>query len=236
MAQVSSSSTLQGKDTTFKVVYPEVEYTPTTHGSVFGVTNQCLSEWHSNFGSTAIAIIIDFFSQNEDDVKELANYPLAKYAFLYEDAEVLDKATTIYRFPFMLQLVGTTHLQAIIGHADVPEFKTSTLAEKGIIGVISISAAALECALTLISNSDINVEDVLNKATGKEIWTIHTFSVSNWGSQTLAFLKLVQAKGDRAIKTIASMAWKVLKKSKSGLESFLNEDDSIENDPHAFLS
>jgi hypothetical protein len=48
---------------------------------------------------------------------------------------------------------------------------------------------------------------------------------------------LVQAKGDKAIKTIALMAWKVLKKSKSqaGLESFLDDDESIENDPRAFL-
>jgi hypothetical protein len=102
-----------------------------------------------------------------------------------------------------------------------------------------VSCPQLERALTLISNNDINVEDVLaagpaqhrsmvrapkvlNKATGKETWTIHAFSVSNWGSQTLAFSKSVQAKGDEAIKTISSMAWKVLKKSKSqtGLESF----------------
>ncbi|KAG1746415.1 hypothetical protein EDB19DRAFT_1609005, partial [Suillus lakei] len=89
----------------------------------------------------------------------------------------------------------------------------------------------LERALTLISNGDINVEvvlaaapaqhrlmvktpKVLNKATGKETWAIHTFSVSNWGSQTLAFSRSVQAKGDGAIKAISSMAWKVLKKSK----------------------
>jgi hypothetical protein len=117
-----------------------------------------------------------------------------------------------------------------------------------------VSCLQLERALTLISNNDINVEDVLaagpaqrrsmvrapkvlNKATGKETWTIHAFSVSNWGSQTLAFSKSVQAKGDEAIKTISSMAWKVLKKSKSqaGLESFLNDDESIENDPRAFL-
>lgn len=199
---------------------------------------------------------------------ELAKYLLTKYAFLYEDTEALDKAT-IYRSPFMLQLVGTAHLQATIGHADIPELKTSALAEKGIIGVVSICAAAvckvffsdlsdvplclqLERALTLISNGDINVEDVLaavpaqrrlmmktpkvlNKATGKETWTIHAFSVSNWGPQTLAFSRSVQAKGDEAIKTIASMAWKVLKKSKSGLESFLDEDESVENDPRAFL-
>jgi hypothetical protein len=81
----------------------------------------------------------------------------------------------------------------------------------------------------------VKMPKVLNKAAGKETWTTHTFSVRNWGSQTLAFSRSVQAKGDEAIKTIASMAWKVLKKSKSGLESFLNEDESIENDPCAFL-
>lgn len=182
---------------------------------------------------------------------KLAKYLLTKYVFLYKDTEALDKAT-IYCSPFMLQLVGTAHLQATIGHAVIPELETSALTEKGIVGVVSICAAALERALTLISNGDINVEDVLvavpaqrrlmmktpkvlNKATGKETWTIHAFSVSNWGSQTLAFSRSVQVKGDEAIKTIASMAWKVLKKSKSGLESFLDEDESVENDPRAFL-
>jgi hypothetical protein len=72
----------------------------------------------------------------------LAKYLLAKYAFLYADTETLDKAT-IYRSPFMLQLVGTAHLQATIGHADVPELKTGALVEKGIIGVVSICVAAV---------------------------------------------------------------------------------------------
>jgi hypothetical protein len=93
--------------------------------------------------STAIVIIIDFLAQNEDeDIEELAKFLLAEYAFLYEDTEALDKAT-IYHSPFMLQLVGTTHLQATIGHADVPELKTSALAEKGIIGVVSICAVVV---------------------------------------------------------------------------------------------
>ncbi|KAG0699686.1 hypothetical protein DFH29DRAFT_780955, partial [Suillus ampliporus] len=89
----------------------------------------------------------------------------------------------------------------------------------------------LERALMLIKIGCINIEDVLavgpaqhrlmvktpkvlNKATGKETWTVNAFSVNNWGSQTLVFSKSAWAKGDEAMKTIVSMAWKVLKKSK----------------------
>ncbi|KAG1734436.1 uncharacterized protein EDB91DRAFT_1084090 [Suillus paluster] len=207
----------------FKVVYPEVQYAPTIQGAVIGVTNQCLSEWGSNFGSTTIAIIIDFMSHNEDtDVMELVGYLLTDYAFLYEDPDTLDKGTT-YRSPFMPQLIGTAHLQATIGHADVPELKTGTLAKNGIVGVIAISVAALEHALMLIKIGCINIEDVLaagpaqcrfmvktpkvlNKATRKKTWTANAFSVNNWGSKTLAFSKSAWAKGDEAMKSIVSMA------------------------------
>ncbi|KAG0699687.1 hypothetical protein DFH29DRAFT_780607, partial [Suillus ampliporus] len=121
---ISNEFLLLAISATFKIVYPEVQYTPRIQGAIFGVTNQRLSEWRSNFGSTAIVIIIDFLSHNEDtDVVELARYLLADYAFLYEDPDTLDKRTT-YRSPFMVQLVGTAHLQVTIGHADVPELKT----------------------------------------------------------------------------------------------------------------
>ncbi|OJA17324.1 hypothetical protein AZE42_13743, partial [Rhizopogon vesiculosus] len=63
---ISDDALLNSISEVFKAVYPDVEYIPTVQGSVFGVTNQRLSEWRSNFGSTAIAIIIDFLAHNED--------------------------------------------------------------------------------------------------------------------------------------------------------------------------
>ncbi|KAG1787528.1 uncharacterized protein HD556DRAFT_1501818 [Suillus plorans] len=58
-------------------------------------TNQRLSEWRSNFGSTAIAIIIDFMAWNDDtSPSDLAEYLLSDFGFLYEDPDVIDKMKT----------------------------------------------------------------------------------------------------------------------------------------------
>ncbi|KAG1751266.1 uncharacterized protein EDB91DRAFT_595426, partial [Suillus paluster] len=227
-------------------------YTPTVQGSVFGVTNQRLSEWRSNFGSTAIAIIIDFMARNDDTSPgELAEYLLSDYAFLYEDPEVIDKTKT-FQSPFMLQLIATGHFHATSGHADVPALNTDALVVNGIDGVIGMCAAALERALRLINDNIIKVEDVLaappalrklmlktpkmlNKATGKETWTACAFSVNNWGSATNSFSKSARTKGKTLTKDITSMAQKLLKKSNSRLNDFFSNSDSEEFDERALV-
>ncbi|KAG1849620.1 hypothetical protein C8R48DRAFT_677043 [Suillus tomentosus] len=242
---ISDDALLEAINHIFQVVYPEVKYAPSLQGSVFGVTNQRLSEWRSNFGSTAIAIIIDFMARNDDaNPGDLAEYLLSDFAFLYEDPDVIDKMKT-FRSPFMLQLVATGHLQATIGHANVPALNTEALTASGISGVVGIAAAALERALKLIKDNVINIEDVLaappaqrklmvktpkvlNKATGKETSTAHAFSVNNWGPATHSFSKSARLKGKDIMSDITLMSWKLLKKSKSGLEDFISDDDSEE--------
>lgn len=110
----------------------------------------------------------------------------------------------------------------------------------------------LERALTLIKDGEINVGDVLaatpvqrklmvktpktfNKQTGKETWTANAFSVNNWGSQTISFAKAARSKGKAVVKDITTMAWKLLKKPKSGLEGYLSDDDDEELDDRAFV-
>ncbi|KAG2149551.1 hypothetical protein BD769DRAFT_1381341 [Suillus cothurnatus] len=244
---ISDDALLEAINHIFQVVYPEVKYAPSLQGSVFGVTNQRLSEWRSNFGSTAIAIIIDFMARNDDaNPSDLAEYLLSDFAFLYEDPDVIDKMKT-FRSPFMLQLVATGHLQATIGHANVPALNTEALTASGISGVVGIAAAALERALKLIKDNVINIEDVLaappaqrklmvktpkvlNKATGKETSTAHAFSVNNWGPATHSFSKSARLKGKDIMSDITLMSWKLLKKSKSRLEDFVSDDDSEELD------
>ncbi|KAG1902158.1 uncharacterized protein F5891DRAFT_978876 [Suillus fuscotomentosus] len=244
---ISDDALLEAINHIFQVVYPEVKYAPSLQGSVFGVTNQRLSEWRSNFGSTAIAIIIDFMAWNDDaNPSDLAEYLLSDFAFLYEDPDVIDKMKT-FRSPFMLQLVATGHLQATIGHANVPALNTEALTASGISGVVGIAAAALEHALKLIKDNVINIEDVLaappaqhklmvktpkvlNKATGKETSTAHAFSVNNWGPATHSFSKLACLKGKDIMSDITLMSWKLLKKSKSELEDFISDDNSEELD------
>jgi hypothetical protein len=110
----------------------------------------------------------------------------------------------------------------------------------------------LERALTLIQDGEINVGDVLaaapaqrklmvktpktlNTSTGKETWTANAFSVNNWGSQTASFAKSARSKGGDMMKDITLMAWKLLKKPKSGLEGYLSDDGDEELDERAFV-
>lgn len=82
-------------------------------------------------------------ARNDDtSPSDLAEYLLLDFAFLYEDLDVIDKMKT-FRSPFMLQLVATGHLQATIGHANVPALNTEALTASGISGVVGIAAAAV---------------------------------------------------------------------------------------------
>ncbi|KIJ57930.1 hypothetical protein HYDPIDRAFT_46803, partial [Hydnomerulius pinastri MD-312] len=126
---------------------------------------QRLSEWRSNIGSTALAMMIDFFAELDDDadIVEVAKALQDGYKFLQEDPD------------------------------DDME------------GVIALCAAAVERAVEFIADRLIDVDEVLasmadnggkmriklpkvlNKATGKETSGPFMFSVSNWGTQTLAY-------------------------------------------------
>ncbi|KIK37994.1 hypothetical protein CY34DRAFT_46833, partial [Suillus luteus UH-Slu-Lm8-n1] len=50
----------------FDVLYPNVKYTVNQNGTVFAVTQQRFSEWRSNIGSAALAVIVDFCSRIKD--------------------------------------------------------------------------------------------------------------------------------------------------------------------------
>ncbi|KAG1817223.1 uncharacterized protein BJ212DRAFT_1299371 [Suillus subaureus] len=119
----------------FKVVFPNIQYKVVTSGSVFGVVTQCVSEWHSNFGSTALTMVIDFLNSNRDTSPQtLAKLFLDEFAFLYPDPENINKAETFHS-AFVQELLATAHLAQIIGHAD------------------------LKCTFTLVTNNTIVVDN-----------------------------------------------------------------------------
>ncbi|KAG1908780.1 uncharacterized protein F5891DRAFT_937724, partial [Suillus fuscotomentosus] len=106
-------------------------------------TVQRLSEWRSNFGSTAIAIIFDFLTSNNDcDPEVLAGLLLKNFAFIFKDMDKREPDRAFHS-AFMLQLLGKAHLSTINGHATIPTLKTKDLATKGIAGVIVFCATAV---------------------------------------------------------------------------------------------
>ncbi|KAG1727945.1 uncharacterized protein EDB91DRAFT_1253683 [Suillus paluster] len=231
----------------YDVVYSEesdLDYKVTAQGSVFGVATQRLTEWHSNFGSTGLAIMMDFFTRNADtDPEMLADALLEDFTFIYEDMENLDPMQA-FRFPFMLQLFATAHLHAILGHVEVPALKTYVLSIIGMTGVISICAASLERAIKRLRVNAIDIDvDTLdlgpaqmkrklrtpktfNKATGKDSTTKNAFSINNWGSATASYVVAIKVKGDNYMRTTTLTARKLLKKLGGvGLQKYFRTDD-----------
>ncbi|KAG1892812.1 hypothetical protein F4604DRAFT_1564694, partial [Suillus subluteus] len=209
---------------------------------------QRVSEWRSNFGSTALAIVIDFCISNKDmSAKELAALFLHRYAFLYPNPDEIDKKET-FRSTFVRELLATAHLSRILGHADVPALNTDRLAQSGIAGALGLCAVSLERAFDLIKDSIVSIDHLedtdipatsrktrfktpktLNKVTGKETSTEHAFSVVKWGSKTTAFICAAQKKGPEAIQLTASMAYKHLKKPGAEKHASIDSDDEMDD-------
>ncbi|KAG2039250.1 hypothetical protein BDR03DRAFT_981012 [Suillus americanus] len=194
----------QSLNIVFQAVYPELNLAIVQNRAVFLL-------WRSNFGSTAIAIIFNFLTSNNDcDPEVLAGLLLKNFAFIFEDMDKCEPDGA-FRSAFMLQLLGKAHLSAVNGHAIIPTLKTKDLASKGMAGVIAFCATALEHAVTLISEGNIKVENilastpsrsklniklpkVLNKVTGKETSAPYLFSRNLWGKANTGYMKSIKKK------------------------------------------
>ncbi|KAG1874756.1 hypothetical protein DFJ58DRAFT_836469 [Suillus subalutaceus] len=99
----------------FNAVYSDLNIVIVHGGVIHSLTAQHISEWRSNFGSTGLVIIMDFLSQNSNvDPVKLTKSLLVDWASLFEDPDS-PSPLTAYRSPFILQLFGTAHLNAING-------------------------------------------------------------------------------------------------------------------------
>ncbi|KAG1728221.1 hypothetical protein EDB19DRAFT_2042616 [Suillus lakei] len=232
----------------FQAIYPDVNLTIVLNGAVFSLTIQHLSEWRSNFGSTAIVIIYDFLMSNSNcDPEVLAGLLLKNYTFIFKDMDKRDPDGAFHSV-FILQLLGKAHLNVINGHANIPALKTKDLTSKGMASVIVFCATALERTVTLISEGDIKVEDilasatsrgkviiklpkVLNKTTGKETSAPYMFSCDLWGKADAGYMKSIKKKSKNFVETIVEMARSALNKSTTADAAILHSSD----DDHAFL-
>ncbi|KAG1880081.1 hypothetical protein F4604DRAFT_1679198 [Suillus subluteus] len=206
--EISKSLMADALQDIFDVVYPDVKYKVNSNGAVFAVTQQWLSEWRSNIGSTVLAIVVDFCSRIKDAPNALVAKQLLKdCAFVYEDPDNISWETA-YLSAFVLQMIVSTHLSAIVDHASVPALDTDKLAlGKGMDSVIVLCVVALEHALKFVEDSIINVNEVLasmatgkfsvklpvkcNKVTGKMSSGCYKFSFTNWHNETEAYMKSI---------------------------------------------
>ncbi|KAG2111405.1 hypothetical protein BD769DRAFT_1392122 [Suillus cothurnatus] len=126
---------------------------------------------------------------------QMAASLLEGYAFLFVDPDTC-KASEIYRSVFILQMIATTHLNAIAGFIDVPELDTRALSSTKMESVIGACAVALEHALKLVAEKEKKSTNLktplkINKSTGKESSTPLAFSELNWGQYTTDYTCLL---------------------------------------------
>ncbi|KAG1867410.1 hypothetical protein F4604DRAFT_1927720 [Suillus subluteus] len=197
------------------------------NGVVYSLTAQCISEWCSNFGSTAI-----------------------NWAFLYEDPGS-PSPLMAYRSPFILQLLSMAHLNIIKGYVEVPSFDMHELVMSGMSRVLALSAVAIERALGLIKNEQLKVQDVLlstlcskvaiklpkvlNKLTGKETNVPFLFSVSLWSKPTKAFIKSILSKPAGYVEATIEMACMTVIDAATDTPSNLLDDEESESDEQAMI-
>ena len=113
--------------------------------TAYSKIQQRLAEWRSGIGSTAICIMIDFFSKLDDDVDVTATAArlFKDFAFLCETADE-PSSEGMFRSPFLVELLGTTHLNNIVGYIDIHQWSTKDLAAgKDMAGVLGLVSAAV---------------------------------------------------------------------------------------------
>ncbi|KIK92201.1 hypothetical protein PAXRUDRAFT_147841, partial [Paxillus rubicundulus Ve08.2h10] len=192
-----STSLLQFTQSTFHIVNPQVcDFTITSVGPIVAKILQCFCEWHRNFGSTEIALILDFMAHDKTrDLIEVAMAMLEDQQFLYEDMQFPQKHN-IYCSAFIVTLLDSVHLTVIQGYTTIPTLKTDELAYYGMQGAVGMCSAAVKHALTLIQKGHSDVDKSLksikggklsitlpkslNKYTRKQTSTLFIFSDQLW--------------------------------------------------------
>ncbi|KIJ18394.1 hypothetical protein PAXINDRAFT_153728 [Paxillus involutus ATCC 200175] len=152
-----------------------------TNSPIVAIAYQCLCEWCHGVGSTALALMINFFAKFEaDKIQEMSAMLLEHLVFLYEGLN-RDDPSKAFWLHFMIELLTATHLQSIKGFVHVPALNTHAL---------------LECAVRLINwgKIDLTQNNVkgkgtvktplkLNKGCAKESNAAHAFSDQNLGDR-----------------------------------------------------
>lgn len=212
---IDSVELLNALQAIFDAMYPSVKHTIQPKGPIMGVVshtrvaqlnlcftqkskvNQRLCTWCSNFGSTSIALLANFFISsrvldlNEDDEDDsqddkdsqpenaaIATSLLDKYAFLYENPDTRIH-NEIYRSAFMLEIFATAHLSSLTGFIDVPKLNTHSLLSNSMESVIAACAASVslisepEHRLLMVGFYSLNVL-LTSSHMGRSMWMSKT--------------------------------------------------------------
>ncbi|KAG2050600.1 hypothetical protein BDR06DRAFT_1064338 [Suillus hirtellus] len=180
------------------------EFKVDSYSSGFHMVYQRISEWRGFFGSTAVNVLITFFTSNDNlktpnAQKEYAGDQLVDSCFMYEDPDNEDLPGA-FLSEFVLR-VFTAHLNAIYGYKKIDSIEHGLPGHRTLLALATAAAKhalILACDdLILLDNASDNgkknykIALTLNQTTNKMSNTGTTFSSGNWEMDTIAYMELI---------------------------------------------
>ncbi|KAG1737733.1 hypothetical protein EDB19DRAFT_1909495 [Suillus lakei] len=220
----------------WKTVYAKnltlIDHSIVPGDAVYYVAKQCLSEWHSGFGSAAVMMITSLMAadplyESEDNRVGFTDFWLEDNKFLFGDVDSDNKKewSGMWQLTFVLQTF-TVHLNYTQGRVPVPELNSEELVLQT---ALSLSAAAVKRALVLLANKEMTFEIKTTTSKGKKkpswkgkasaaetewiaiISENETFLEPLWGYDTRMFFTAINCVPADKMKTIIEQAQQYMK-------------------------
>lgn len=110
-------------------------------------TLQRIHEWRNSFASSALAMMLHFFSSldDPDEMRTAAEFLATDFRFLRADPDACEPTDSEpFRSPFLVILLAITHLGDVAACVDVPGWDARAMAAGGGgEGVVAIASAAV---------------------------------------------------------------------------------------------
>ncbi|KAG1867519.1 hypothetical protein C8R48DRAFT_772013 [Suillus tomentosus] len=173
----------------------------------FQLVSQRVHEWRASFGSTAVTVLMAFFTstleyETQEAREEYTEYQLQECRFIYEDPDN-EEQPGVFLSEYIL-CIFAAHLTAVAG-----KVRVDSLVEFGKPGyqtALALTAVAAERALVLVKDRLLIVSDptdnggkshkivqTLNEVTNKMSHTGTAFSSGNWETDTMAYMDSIKA-------------------------------------------
>ncbi|KAG1775764.1 hypothetical protein EV702DRAFT_1198963 [Suillus placidus] len=187
-----------------------IPHTVTHDGPVIGIAIQRLSEWRNTIASTAVVVLANFMSSQDDvetdeDRTGLAKTLLHRLAFLYGSISEEGKGENPFESDLIIQVERALHL----------------IVDKGKNGDVEVVSG----------RRAVKVPQKPNKSMGKESTVSFAFSDANYGAKTRAYMTSIARLREPVIRKIWGHAHEVAAKRCGGPE--IQDDDS--EDEHTLI-
>ncbi|KAG1889157.1 hypothetical protein F4604DRAFT_1673857 [Suillus subluteus] len=170
------------------------------------IFNAVIHEWRAAFGSTAVSVLMAYFTstpkyKTQEAREEYAEDQLQDCRFVYEDPDN-EEQPGAFLSEYILRIFAS-HLSAISGKVRVDELVE--FGKPGYLTALALAAAAAERALILVQShllidsdpsssvgKNHKILQTLNEATNKMSHTGTAFSSGNWETDTLAYMDSIK--------------------------------------------